>query len=131
MQIRTSLRTATVDVRPRVPVLRLGEGLPAAAGDVFDHVVGHELGHVASGCRRSHPLSYAGVPVLAVFPATGVHLAVIVVAAGRCLATATMTPRLRRSELACDVYAARRGDPRTPTAYAWLSEQAPHTYRSR
>jgi len=56
----------------------------------------------------------------------GVNVAVIVFAGGLCLATAVMTPRLRRSELTCDVYAAHRGYPMTPTAYAWLSEQAPH-----
>jgi len=136
VQVRTGVRPATVDVRRRVPVLQLGERLLTAADDVFDHVVGHELGHVATG-RRSHPLSYAGRTVLVVFPATslagvwwlgvyGVNVAVIVFAGGLCLATAVMTPRLRRSELTCDVYAAHRGYPMTPTAYAWLSEQAPH-----
>ena len=140
-QVRTGVRPATVDVRRRVPVLQLGERLLTAADDVFDHVVGHEPGHVAAG-RRSHPLSYAGRTVLVVSPATslagvwwlgvyGVNVAVIVFAGSLCLATAVMTPRLRRSKLACDVYAAHRGYPMTPTAYAWLSEQAPHTCRYR
>jgi len=142
VQIRTGVRTATVDVRRRVPVLQLGEGLLTAADDVFDHVVSHELGHVAAGRRRSHPLSYAGRTVLVVFPATalagvlwlgvyGVNLAVIVSAAGLGLATAVMTPRLRRSEFACDVYAADRGYPMTPPVYAWLNKQAPDTCRHR